>query len=206
MYLSSIINYLIISPFKNKKELCFKIKPNIMKILTYIFVLFLALTSFNCSKNRIIISENKITNDIFYLDGEVKPFSGICIVPQEDGKTVKEVRRFRNGIIDGEAISYFPDGKLKRRGEYKNGKMDGLWQQWNVNGIMEFQANYKNDMMSGYSEEWYKNGNMKEEGEYNNNERTGTWKFYNESGDFIYEKQYSGNKISLNKSDQSPYI
>ena len=87
-----------------------------MKKLFYLTIIFISLTSFTCSKNKIVISEGEITNDMFYLKGEIEPFTGICIVPYEDGRSVKEVRRFKEGVVDGEAISYYSNGTLKRKG------------------------------------------------------------------------------------------
>jgi len=177
-----------------------------MKIFLYLTLIFISLASFTCSKNRIVISEEEITNDLFYLKGEIEPFTGICIIPHEDGKSIKEVRRFNEGIIDGEALSYYSNGTLKRKGEYKNGAMDGLWEQWYVDGKKEFQAVYINDSMSGCFKEWYENGKIKEEGQLFKNERIGKWKFYNETGLLSFEKEYNKLAQPISKSNQIPCI
>ena len=187
------------NPLKNENT-------NDMRILLYVSVIFISLTSFTCSKNRIIINEGDIKNDMFYLEGEIEPFSGICIVPHSKGNSIKEIRRFKSGVIDGEAISYYKDGTLKRKGTYNFGKMSGVWEQWYKNGNKEFQASYIKDEMTGCFKEWYTNGRIKEEGQYNQNHRVGTWKFYDEGGSLLYEKQYTKLAQPINKSYQSPCI
>ena len=168
-----------------------------MKNILYALIAFVGLTSFTCSNQKIVITESEISNDIFYLDGEIKPFTGICLIPHIDGKSIKEIRKYENGLLTGEAVTYYENGKMKRRGNYKNGKMEGDWEQWFANGQPEVQVKFKNDFMTGYFKEWYANGQLKEEGQYEMNSRVGTWRFYNKKGELMFEKDYVKHAVYL---------
>ena len=37
---------------------------------------------------------------------------------------------FKNGLLDGPFINYFPDGSVKDSGNYKNGLPEGIWIKW----------------------------------------------------------------------------
>ena len=40
----------------------------------------------------------------------------------------------RNGKIEGEYLSYYANGSLRRKGQYKNGQMYGTWHDFTPEG------------------------------------------------------------------------
>jgi antitoxin component YwqK of YwqJK toxin-antitoxin module len=176
-----------------------------MKFIRFCILPLALITLLGCSQNRIVITEGEITNDMFYLPGEIKPFTGTCLIPYEDGKTVKELIHFHDGVSFGEALSYYKNGKLRRKGYYKSGKMHGQWEQWFENGEKEFEISFSNDSMSGHYKLWYETGQLKEEGALKNNSRIGAWKFYATSGNLACEKTYPASGHARLKSGQNLY-
>ena len=55
---------------------------------------------------------------------------------------------FKDGFGHGEYESYWPNGKLYRRGSNKNGKREGSWETYLENGQLLKKGNYK-DRLKG---------------------------------------------------------
>jgi hypothetical protein len=101
-----------------------------------IFILLLA--TFSCS-GKVTITEDEIMPDIFYAEDSYRPFSGICIVAVSDTGRVLEQFSYKKGRLDGEALTWYSNGKLKRRGYYRNGNLYGNWEFWDQNGNLNNQ-------------------------------------------------------------------
>ena len=152
-----------------------------------IFLAMLVLIS--CGK-EVIITEEEIQPDMFYVRNDVNPFTGTCKVVFSDTGILKEKFQFRKGILEGEAIAYYRDGNLRWKGQYKNGYCSGKWEYWNQSGNKVIEANYSNDTLKGSYCSWYSNGLMKERGQFSQNSRTGKWFNYNETGQVVSETIY----------------
>lgn len=157
-----------------------------MKNLT---ILILFISSFSCSNRHVLVNEMELQNDLFYLKNEIKPFTGICMIPLDD-ENVLEIRSFVKGKLNGEASTYYNSGELKRKGNYLDSQYHGIWTQWYKNGNKEFEIAYSNGKMKGDYTIWYRNGEIKEKGTYEDNYKTGTWTIYNERGDIIEKRKY----------------
>ena len=49
--------------------------------------------------------------------------------------TIKAIQNWENGKMDGEVITYFPDGKKSASSYYKDGKRDGIRKEWFAGGF-----------------------------------------------------------------------
>ncbi len=157
-----------------------------MKSYLYIICTIVCI-NVSCSQRKIIISEDQLPDDIFYLKDEIKPYTGKCFVYFINTTTVKEELTFKDGLLNGPRISYYKDGKIKRSGNYSNGNLDGKWKGFDEKGNMIFEVQYKNDSLIGKYFSWYPTGVIKEKGLYDNNHKTGEWIIYDEAG-MIVEK------------------
>lgn len=144
----------------------------------------------SCSKHTITISENDLKDDIFYLKDQVKPFTGKCLVYYTGIHQIKESLTFKNGILNGEMISYYKCGSIKRKGYYKDGHLNGCWQCWDEKGQKIYKVNYKNDSLDGEATLWHDSGIAKEKGLYADNHKTGVWLDYNKAGTIISKKKF----------------
>jgi antitoxin component YwqK of YwqJK toxin-antitoxin module len=153
----------------------------------YIFIALIVLMS--CSK-EVIITEEEIKPDLFYSSNDINPFTGTCKVVFNDTNLLKEKFQFRKGILEGEAIAYYRDGKVHWKGHYKNGCCTGKWEYWDLNGNKIIEANYNHDTLTGPYFSWYSNGLLKERGQFDQNNRTGQWTTYNEMGQVVSETIY----------------
>ncbi|MBN2484859.1 MAG: hypothetical protein JXB34_02685 [Bacteroidales bacterium] len=152
-----------------------------MKRFSYIF-LTIAFFSASCSEKNFVITEDSIPSDIFYLENEIKPFTGKCTIYYRNTETIKETISFKKGVLNGEHTSYYKNGQVKRKGSYVNGCLHGKWTGYDMEGHKVFEAEYKNDTLVGRFITWYSSGVIREKGSYKNNHRVGEWHSFDEAG------------------------
>lgn len=151
-----------------------------MKHLILILLVLIGLSS--CSNSHIVISENELPEEVFYLPDQLRPFTGVCTIYYSNTRIIKEEMTYRKGLLHGTMSSYYKDGSLKRRGSYLDGRMHGKWESWYRNGMKRYIAHFENDSLNGEYLEWYDTGVMKERGLYAQNLRTGEWIAWDEAG------------------------
>lgn len=159
-----------------------------MKNLIILVILLIGLSS--CTKRTVTIYEKDIPEDIFYLKDHIQPFTGKCLVYYNGSHQIKEVLNYRNGILNGESISYYKCGSVKRKGYYKNGRLSGRWESWSEKGKPIYEVNYKNDTLDGEATVWHSSGVVKEKGIYADNHKSGLWVCYDEAGMILSKKSF----------------
>jgi hypothetical protein len=55
---------------------------------------------------------------------------------------IKEISLYKNGILDGRCIAYWPNGQKRMNVTYFEGKMDGLYEEWNEIGVLVYRKTY----------------------------------------------------------------
>lgn len=68
--------------------------------------------------------------------------------------------------------NYYPNGKVKERGQFVNGKMSGVWNSFNESGVLTAEASY----VDGQKE--------------------GEWRVYDGSGALRYKVTYANNRMA----------
>ena len=104
-----------------------------------------------------------------------------------------------NGLLDGEKLVFYPNGKTAEKASYVNGKLDGtsIWYAENGQVLKEFL--YKDDELNGVSKYFDSDGNIKAEGVYRSDLKHGIWKYY-EDGKLV--KTLDHTKRSKNPKKQ----
>jgi antitoxin component YwqK of YwqJK toxin-antitoxin module len=149
---------------------------------TYIIILALGILSISCSPKTVVLTEENVPEDIFYLKDEIKPFTGTCHIYFHNTKILKEELNFTDGILHGQRVSYYKNGQVKKIGTYKAGRYDGTWTGYCKEGNKIFEVEYENDTLTGNFISWYNSGVIKEKGLYEKNAMVGEWVRYDESG------------------------
>jgi antitoxin component YwqK of YwqJK toxin-antitoxin module len=148
------------------------------------YCIILILLSFACG-NNITVTEDEIGADIFYEKGSYKPFSGKCTVLYNNSHIAKAQFTIRDGRLNGEAVTWYKNGQVRRKGNYCNGMISGPWIFFDVQGNRIIEANYKDDNLNGLYTHLYTNGRVKEKGEFLQNNRAGKWVCYDEKGHIL---------------------
>jgi antitoxin component YwqK of YwqJK toxin-antitoxin module len=76
-------------------------------------------------------------------------------------------------------------GDNTEEGTYLLGLRDGEWKSWYPNGKIRFRGDYKQGNPEGHHVIYYDNGRPKEDRYYKNGFRNRTWKKYNEIGEVV---------------------
>ncbi len=148
------------------------------------FIYILVLLTTACS-GKITVSEDEIGADVFYVKDSYKPFTGKCIVVYRGTDLVKEEFTFRNGVLHGQALTWYKNGQLRRKGCYQKGQISGKWEFFNEQGQKTLEANYRQDNLNGIYISLYHNGKIKEKGRYEKNKKIGQWDYFAENGQLI---------------------
>lgn len=109
-----------------------------------------------------------------YTDGEIKYYN-----PKGD---LIKVLSYQNGLLNGQADYYYPDGKPKYHGMFTDGKKTGVWKQWDIDGKYGI-GSFKEDIPDGKWTFYYADGSLKSEGKFHNGQKNGIWTEYRENGD-----------------------
>lgn len=110
------------------------------------------------------------------------------------------VYRDHMSVLEGEYITYFPNGNVEMKINYKDGKMHGDYHSYYENGTIQSKAKLNNNATDSF-EIFYPNGNINAKGPTDANfKKTGDWIYYYKDG--RPEKIVTfrnGNKVSEKK-------
>lgn len=115
-----------------------------------------------------------------YFSAEGALFTGTY--DKYEGATKVAQLNINNGMLNGAALYFYNNGKLKEKGQYINGERVGSWTQYNELGNITGVAGFANDEKNGEWIVWDDNGNKRFEMFYSNGKRTGTWKMWDDEG------------------------
>lgn len=112
-----------------------------MKSSLLLLVLFLVL--FNSCSREVVVSEEKLPYDIYYVNNKSKPFNGKCLIYYHHSKQLHYVFHYRNGILNGSYQSFFKNGNIKHQGNYVEGELDGKFLKYDEEGKLNFTCYFK---------------------------------------------------------------
>lgn len=108
----------------------------------------------------------------------------------KDGKP-RSILHFRNGIIEGESISWFTNGQMGSKGSMSKDKRTGPWAFWNLDGSKARVGTYSNGIEQGGWSFWYANGKLAAKGNYAKGLQNGQWEFFNSDGSVLKSVSFS---------------
>jgi uncharacterized protein len=149
----------------------------------FLFVLTILIAS--CS-SKVTVTEDEIGSDVFYCKGSYRPYTGKCTVLFNNSTAVKEEFTFKNGILNGKAITWYKNGKIRQQGCYQDGLISGNWEFWDSNGNKILNAHYTQNFLDGPYTSLFPNGKIREKGQFSANKRTGAWVFYTMDGQIVH--------------------
>ena len=120
----------------------------------------------NKKPSAVWIKNNHPENGLFrvYWKDVKNPHYGGATLDPDEGEGLRYEWYYKNGqMADGKSFGYFPDGRLKQIRKWKDGKLDGLWIEYYDDGTKYSRAKYKDGESHGLATEWYNNGLKKEE-------------------------------------------
>lgn len=94
--------------------------------------------------------------------------------------SLKFIKRYKNGIIDGQAQWFYPDGKVEQTVMFKNGEENGMAYYFYPSGALKHFRHWRNGRMNGYVADYY-------------DDTAGIIKavlIYNDNGNLLYRKDF----------------
>lgn len=98
--------------------------------------------------------------------------------------------QYHDGLMEGQAITFFPKGTIAETVEYRAGQKHGAWIQYFEDGSKRLIANYENDQLSGQFQLFFENGKPLLLATYLENLPHDTWKFFTSVGELEKEVMY----------------
>jgi antitoxin component YwqK of YwqJK toxin-antitoxin module len=97
-----------------------------------------------------------------------------------DGKTVISEENYKNGLLNGEAKTFYKDGKITEILHYKNGKLHGNVKRYASNGTLIDDLNYKEGKLHGPAKYYNIEGKLIYAGDYENDLKVGKWEYHSD--------------------------
>lgn len=91
------------------------------------------------------------SKETYFLDSLHGPKVVFYPAPEDVKKQMPSiVSNYKNGMLDGDYIEYFEDGKVKVKGQFVNNKRHGIWEHYHANGKKMMLNRYKHGKMHGW--------------------------------------------------------
>lgn len=131
-------------------------------------------------------NENKV-DEFAQFHGEVKIHDAL-------NKYIQFKGTYKNGLANGIATWYFPNGKIEVSGNYINDERDGIWSWYDEKGTLLRKIEYLFGLENGASAIYYENGILKEEFNYSKGEIQGLYKEFHINGKIAAEINFLDGK------------
>lgn len=105
-----------------------------------------------------------------------------------DGTTVVSVEHYSNGILNGEAKTYYRNGKITESLNYKNGNLEGNVKRFSDEGVLLDDLNYVNGKLHGVAKYYNTFGKLRAIGNYENDLKVGDWQYFENEEEIKPEK------------------
>ena len=151
--------------------------------------------------NNGFIDEIDYGNKKIYYGGRKVPFTGRDSIFVND--TLYSSAEYENGIRNGYAIYYYPNGKISIEKEYKKGVQDGPESHYRESGQIWWETSYKNGKEVGVSKEYYADGSIHWIYPYVNGNMDGVVKGYYKNGQLMITQTYKKGKQEGKQTEYS---
>jgi len=109
------------------------------------------------------------------------PFTGKAYSYFPNGDT-QTVVTYKDGILDGEVLSWYAKDLKQLEGLFDNGQKAGIWKFYFEDGKIKKQTAYSHNVEDGEETFWFENGNIEKKGPYTEGKLNGKYTWYYENG------------------------
>ena len=134
--------------------------------LTALLLIFLSA----CSEPTIDRDELVERDGILYEKFSNEPYSGAV--------TGRWVAKVKNGVVDGELLTYHENGQLDSQHTLVNGLHEGEFREFHENGSLEYLIDYKNGEAHGSYQQYDENGELQEIAWFADGKMDGETRYY----------------------------
>lgn len=94
------------------------------------------------------------------MEGQRLPSGHIVTILRQYGKPPEEIRLEKEGVLDGQCLLYYPDGKMKAEFFYRKGLLEGSSTYFSPTGQVLAKSCYHQGRLEGESKWFYWNDNL----------------------------------------------
>ena len=113
-------------------------------------------------------------------------------------------RAYRDDRLNGLSEQWYENGQLKERATYKAGKPDGVFEYWHENGQLRQRTNLRAGVRDGLSETWFPNGRQQTRWNYKDDKLDGLCELWDGGGNLLTQTHYKNNKKNGLHLDYDP--
>jgi len=117
-----------------------------------------------------------------YLAENAASINNTAVRPGQSLEYLIAEERYVNGVKNGKAIDYYPNGVIARQTFFVNGLETGVRTDYYASGDKKTEVKMFTGKFHGAFNSYWENGNLDQSGTYQHNLREGTWLFYSENG------------------------
>ncbi len=135
----------------------------------------------NFTKNSDIAKAEFYTEkEILQSEGNMKGKNriGKWLYYHADGKAIMSEENYTNGILEGEAKTFYKTGKVTEILNYTNGNLHGNVKRYDLNGTLLSDLFYENGKLNGLAKYYNVEGKLMYTGNYENDVKVGDWEYY----------------------------
>ena len=152
------------------------------RVLSYLYIIL-------CLSINISVAQKEVSvNELSELNGKVYystiPFTGNASEYYDNGNK-KELRAYKEGLLNGQLLFYYPNSLLKEKINYKNNKKEGKHYSYYENGNKESLGHHKAGKREGKWKWWHENGQLRMESNFKANKYYGVCNVYTDDGTFL---------------------
>lgn len=109
----------------------------------------------------------------------------------EQGNPLVSTETYKNGILHGESITYYPDsGEPAEILLLEYGKKNGKMLKYFPDGKLMTESFYKDGKLNGDFTHYHPDGKIQIQGAYYNGLQIGEWKFFDENGNPVDKDEF----------------
>ncbi|KAF2517638.1 toxin-antitoxin system YwqK family antitoxin [Flavobacterium foetidum] len=145
-------------------------------------------------QNKNIVSEGKEIGKA--REGEWKYY-------HKASKVLMSVENYKNGVLHGAKIIYYPNAKVAEEMNFVKGMKEGPYKKIGQDGTLLEQAVYKNNEYDGDAVFYDSDGTIASKGKFVKGKKAGIWQFY-QKGKLTKEVNMSDPKNTNKASEKGP--
>jgi hypothetical protein len=134
------------------------------KVAAVFFAILMCLAFISCTRE--VDERNTVERDgLLYEMGAEHPFSGTVLGRGREGYRTEAYdfkKEYKNGLLDGDTVFLYPNGKLESKISYKKGAINGFMMRYWPNGRPKARIHFVNGLRGGAKGEmfWDENGHQ----------------------------------------------
>jgi hypothetical protein len=141
------------------------LKNKVLTTVCVISICALSLVAFGCSK-EISKTSTYSLNGLLYHKGSEKPYSGFVIGESREGYRSQACifkKEYKDGVLNGQSIFWYKNGKVESVEQYKDGKLDGIVKRYYPDGSKKAKIHFVDGFRGGGLGEsfWERDGHLK---------------------------------------------